>query len=767
MTPDDTSSEPHADRGEASVTGGARRWLARATRDPRHFQITVLGSLLAWGVLGLDLEVRPAVAATILAVALLTQLVATRWVGLPRFDARSALISALSLTLLLRTGSLAVAALAAAVAIAGKFLIRVRGKHVFNPTNLALATALLLGDRAWVSPGQWGSAALAACAVACLGFVVVRRAARSDVTWAFLGFYGALLLGRALWLGDPLAIPLHQLANGGFLIFAFFMISDPKTTPDSRAGRVLFALLVAAGAGWVHFHLYRPNGLIWALAAAAPLVPVLDRLLPGLRYRWPSLASLYPRRRKEHPVTPYPVPHRMPVRSSRRLAVRRVLPVLALAALLLPALPAAAFCGFYVAKADTDLFNRASKVVLVRDGDRTVITMANDYQGDPQEFALVVPVPTFLDRDQIHVGNRAVLDHLDAYTAPRLVEYFDDNPCRRVYEDEMRSLGGQAASVPSPRKMAADARSLGVTIEAQYTVGEYDILILSAKESAGLETWLTGNGYRVPAGAAAVLGSYIKQDMRFFVAKVNLTEKHRLGFSFLRPLQVAYESPKFMLPIRLGTVNADGPQELFVFALTRSGRVETTNYRTVRLPTDAEVPLYVEDEFADFYRAMFQHQVAEQDMRAVFLEYAWDMAWCDPCAAAPLSASELGELGVFWLGGGPVARPRNVAPAQDVFVTRLHLRYDRDHFPQDLLFQETGDRTNFQGRYVLRHPWTGSDECPAAVTYRQELAQRHEAQAAKLAAMTGWKLDEVRRRMGLSGAQPAAEPWWRRLWPGR
>jgi len=143
------------------------------------------------------------------------------------------------------------------------------------------------------------------------------------------------------------------------------------------------------------------------------------------------------------------------------------------------------------------------------------------------------------------------------------------------------------------------------------------------------------------------------------------------------------------------------------------------------------------------------------------------MAWCDPCAAAPLSASELGELGVFWLGGGPVARPRNVAPAQDVFVTRLHLRYDRDHFPQDLLFQETGDRTNFQGRYVLRHPWTGSDECPAAVTYRQELAQRHEAQAAKLAAMTGWKLDEVRRRMGLSGAQPAAEPWWRRLWPGR
>ncbi len=125
--------------------------------------------------------------------------------------------------------------------------------------------------------------------------------------------------------------------------------------------------------------------------------------------------------------------------------------------------------------------------------------------------------------------------------------------------------------------------SLGVTIEASYTVGEYDILILSAKESGGLETWLRESGYRIPAGASSVLSSYIQQNMRFFVAKVNLKEQGKLGFSYLRPLQVAYESPKFMLPIRLGTVNADGAQELFVMTLTRKGRVETTNYRTVRL----------------------------------------------------------------------------------------------------------------------------------------------------------------------------------------
>lgn len=268
---------------------------AALLRDPRHYQIAVLASLLAWGLLGLDLEVRPGVAATIVVTALAAQWLGGRAVGLPRFEPRSALISALSLTLLLRTVSPAVAALAAALTIGGKFVIRVPRpgpdegtKHVFNPTNFGLAAILLLTERAWVSPGQWGSAALAAFAVACAGLLVVRRAERSDVTWAFLGFYAALLFGRALWLGDPMAIPFHQLSNGAFLVFAFFMISDPKTTPDSRAGRVLFALLVALGAGFVHFQLFRPNGLIWSLAALAPLVPVIDRLLPGRRYRWPG-----------------------------------------------------------------------------------------------------------------------------------------------------------------------------------------------------------------------------------------------------------------------------------------------------------------------------------------------------------------------------------------------------------------------------------------------------------------------------------------------
>jgi hypothetical protein len=416
-----------------------------------------------------------------------------------------------------------------------------------------------------------------------------------------------------------------------------------------------------------------------------------------------------------------------------------------------------AFCGFYVAKADTSLFNRASQVVLARDGDRTVLTMASDFKGTPKEFAVVIPVPTFITREQIHVAERALIDHIDAYTAPRLVEYFDSDPCRRY--EMMRPMA--AAGVAEDSTMMAKearAKALGVTIEAQYTVGEYDILILSAKQSGGLETWLTENGYRIPAGAGPVIGSYLRQNMRFFVARVNLGEQTRLGFSYLRPLQVAYESPKFMLPIRLGTVNANGPQELFIYTLTRTGRVETTNYRTVKLPSGSELPPYVKDDFPRFYRAMFEQQVRRESMSAVFLEYAWDMAWCDPCAADPMSATELKTLGVFWAGDDARA-------GQNAFVTRLHVRYDAQHFPEDLVFQQTGDRENFQGRYVLRHAWTGGDTCPAATDYKRTLSERREKEAQTLSNLTGWRIEEIRKQASLP-VPPTTEDvaWWRRIW---
>jgi hypothetical protein len=424
--------------------------------------------------------------------------------------------------------------------------------------------------------------------------------------------------------------------------------------------------------------------------------------------------------------------------------------------------PLLSFCGFYCAKADTKLFNKASQVVLVRDGDRTVMTMISDFQGNPKEFALVIPVPTILRREQIHVGDKALVEHLDAYSAPRLVEYFDADPCRLPAVHEAVAMRA-AAPAGQQGQDAVRARSLGVTIEARYTVGEYDILILSAAQSSGLETWLRENGYVIPAGASPVIASYLKQNMKFFVAKVNLTEQSKLGFTYLRPLQIAYESPKFMLPIRLGMVNADKQQELFVYALTRKGRIETTNYRTVKLPSNMDLPVYLKQpgEFAKFYQAMFRRQVQNEGGNAVFVEYAWDMRWCDPCAADPLSNDELRRLGVFWTTEGRGMQP------PEVFVTRLHVSYDKAHFPEDLVFQETGDRNNFQGRYVLRHAWTGEDSCGAAREYRNTLRQRHEAEADRLASLTGWELPGIRKRMGLNQRPgvPVRQPaWWERLW---
>ncbi len=431
--------------------------------------------------------------------------------------------------------------------------------------------------------------------------------------------------------------------------------------------------------------------------------------------------------------------------------------------------PAAhSFCGFYVASGDAKLFNHASQVVLVRSGDRTVLTMANDFKGEPSQFAIVVPVPVVLQRGQIHVGDPALLAHLEAYSAPRLVEYFDEDPCAVREREEFSML-----RAPASKSLATDAaarnQSLGVKIEARYTVGEYDILILSAKQSTGLEIWLQENGYRIPAGASRVLASYIRQNMKFFVAKVNLKEKSRLGFASLRPLQMAFESPKFMLPIRLGMVNADGPQDLLVFALTPKGRVETTNYRTVKMVTDLDVPLYVKDRFADVYRAAFDHQVRVEGMESVFTEYFWNMSWCDPCASPPLDPRELGQLGVFWVDdpSAPRIGRRGGGGAQGVFLTRLHVRYDAAHFPEDLVFQETADQSQFQARYVLHHPWSGDSDCPAIGSYLQSLRQRHLTEAKNLASLTGWSEASVRATMRLAadGSSPDdAVRWWQRLW---
>ena len=381
---------------------------------------------------------------------------------------------------------------------------------------------------------------------------------------------------------------------------------EDTTTPDSRVGRITYALCVALTACYVQFGLFRPNAPLWGLILCAPLVPLIDAWLPGPRYEWPGPSP----DNRPPPHTASGAEFVTHPTTTEVFMKRWLLAVLTLTAgLFLWTGEALAFCGFYVGKVDTKLFNKASEVAIARHDDKTVITMANDFTGDAKEFALVVPVPTILKKEQIHVGDAAVLAHLADYSAPRLVEYFDENPCRREELMERRSMDAMKSLAPAAASPRTRDKALGITIEAQYTVGEYDILILSAKESAGLETWLTEHDYKIPNGASPVLRSYLTQGMKFFVAKVNLGEQAKLGLTHIRRLQIAFESPKFMLPIRLGTVNADGAQELFIYLLTKLGRVETTNYRIVCVPEAQEVPLYVKDRFGDFYRDLFSQQV--------------------------------------------------------------------------------------------------------------------------------------------------------------
>ena len=423
-----------------------------------------------------------------------------------------------------------------------------------------------------------------------------------------------------------------------------------------------------------------------------------------------------------------------------------------------------AFCGFYVATGDMRIYNKASKVVIARDGDRTVLTMSSDFRGDPKQFAVVIPVPVVLQKGQVHIGDSTAVTHLDDFSVPRLVEYTDPNPCPR---QEAHYRGGLGVEVRGDKKIAINRSSSStrqVVVEAQYKVDEYDILILSAKEGRALGQWLRANGYTMPPGAAPVLSSYINQKMYFFVAKVDLAEQQRLGYSYLRPIQVAFDSPKFMLPIRLGMVNAEGPQEMFVFTLTRKGRVEPTNYRTVRMPTDVDVPEFVKEEFVAFYPRLFVHQRRKNGDDVVFLEYAWAVSpiqpTCDPCTGPNLTPEELRGLGAYWITEDGTSRA-------DAFLTRLHIRYDARHWPEDLLLQETGDRENWQARYVIHHPYPGNEECAERKPYLQTVWKRRQSEAANYAALTGADADHVRRRMGVRDNWSAGEEalnWWERIW---
>lgn len=263
--------------------GPPARWM----QDPRHYQLVVLASALAYGIYVLDFPILAGHVVAVLAGCLGAQLVLSRLLLPGAVDLRSPLITALSLCLLLRVDTAAWAFAGGLLAIGSKFSLRWRSRHVFNPSALAIGVLVLGTGHAWVSPGQWGHLAMALLVMAGAGLLVLTRAGRLDIAAAFLACWSLILVLRAVSLGDPLSIAVHQMGNGALMLFAFFMITDPQTTPRQRSGRILYAACVSGVAAVLVFALYRADGLILSLVVCAPLVPLIDRFLPGRTHQWP------------------------------------------------------------------------------------------------------------------------------------------------------------------------------------------------------------------------------------------------------------------------------------------------------------------------------------------------------------------------------------------------------------------------------------------------------------------------------------------------
>lgn len=710
--------------------------------DARFWQVAVLSGVLGVGIFALDFPLSWDIIVCTLASSILTEHGLSRLSHSRSPRPLSALISALSVLLLFRSAVFWAYPVVTFLAIASKYCIRFRGQHFLNPTNFGILLGILCLP-AWISSGQWGHIAWLSLALGGLGIVVLCRAGRLDSALAFLGTTLLLELVRIAYYGYSLAIVSHHFQNGALWLFACFMLTDPKTTPELSWARIVHACSVALLAFVLAEWWYWTDTFLWALLFVAPLVPILNVLTETVRR--PNFQTSSQLVKEEAHMQ-----HQLVRIASLLIGFLMISPSLG-----------HAFCGFYVSRADAELYNSASQVVVVRDEEKTVLTMVNNYKGNPKEFAMVVPVPVILKKEMVRVIDPKVVKHLDAYSAPRLVEYHDQDPCMMAEAYGAGRAVGSSMGAFRPMSRREQAKDLGITIEAEYSVGEYDIVILSAQQSDGLETWLRQNNYNIPAGAAAALAPYIRSDMKFFVAKVNLKQQQSSGFASLRPLQFAFESPRFMLPIRLGMLNADGPQDLLIYFLTKEHRVEVTNYRNPKIPSDKEIPVYVKQEFKQFYTDLFLTATSQENQRAVFTEYAWNMGWCDPCAANPLSAQELESLGVWWLTQGQNPGTPGFLPrggGMPVFVTRLHARYDAQHFPEDLKFKLTSDSSNFQGRYILRHPWTGKASCSAGERYLEQLPKRQAQEAQTLASLTGWDIQHIHTQMALD--IPMREKSW-------
>ena len=407
----------------------------------------------------------------------------------------------------------------------------------------------------------------------------------------------------------------------------------------------------------------------------------------------------------------------------------------ATAVALLAPVPAHAFCGFYVGGAESSLYNDATMVVMMRDGTRTVLSMQNSYQGPPENFAMVVPVPQVLQQENVRTLPDSVFATVDRLAAPRLVEYWEQDPC--APPPPMRRMRRRAGGRPMPRGAGGGGGSadLGVRVEAQFEVGEYDIVILSANDSSGLDTWLRREGYHIPADAEPALRPYVQQGTKFFVARVDISRvTFANGRAVLSPLRVHYDSDTFSLPVRLGLINSNGTQDLIVHILAQNQRYELANYPNVFIPTNVRVRNNARGNFGAFYTALFD-KTLQVNPGAVVTEYAWQAGSCDPCPGPVLSPADIATLGADVARAAMPSQGRGgfYGTAQQWTLTRLHYRYGTHGLDQDLVFRSANgvvggrgvpsrggimDRdvqpsamNNFQGRYAILHWWNRRLTC--------------------------------------------------------
>lgn len=318
--------------------------------------------------------------------------------------------------------------------------------------------------------------------------------------------------------------------------------------------------------------------------------------------------------------------------------------------LLMPTSDADAFCGFYVAGAETDVYNNATMVVMMREGTTTVLSMRNNYQGPPEDFAMIVPVPEILQEENVKTLSAELFHRVDKLAAPRLVEYWEQDPCPRPVSRSMDYASPKGRPTRSGGSTGSGfgrgAAPIAPVVEAEFTVGEYEIVILSAKDAVGLDNWITANGYKIPPGAAEHLRPYVAQGSKFFVAKVNPQKvKFKNGMASLSPLRFHYNSKDFNLPIRLGLINAKDKQDLIVHILGKQTRYEVANYNNVTIPTNLLVNNEVRSRYGEFYAALFD-STTEKNPKSVVTEYSWDSSTCDPCPGSPLREKELKSLGL-------------------------------------------------------------------------------------------------------------------------